>query len=59
MKIQRSFVSEIDQLLQAYDKAHPTPTETQQKEITKHQRIFKLREDPNFVEPVSNLWADF
>ena len=47
---QMHYVSEIDQFMQEFDKKHPEPSKSQQREIEKHQRIFRLRDDPNYTE---------
>jgi hypothetical protein len=40
------YVSELDQFLNHYDQSHPTLSASQQKEISKYQRIFNLRDKP-------------
>jgi hypothetical protein len=45
-----SFVSEIDQFLQAFDKQHPTLSKTQQKEADKYRRIYFLRDVADRLE---------
>jgi len=56
---QTNYVSEIDQFLIGFDKKHPELSQSQRKEIAKHERIFRLRDDPSYTEPSNNLWEDF
>jgi hypothetical protein len=43
-KILRNFVSDIDQLIQHFDKEHPAQSKSQQKEIQKYERVYQLRD---------------
>ena len=45
-KIDKSFISDIDIFLNKFDQTHPEKSESQKKEIEKHERIFKLRDEP-------------
>ncbi len=53
------FVSEIDQDLQAFDKKHPQPSLSQQKEKEKYARIYYLRDVADRPEQIKQLWEDF
>lgn len=57
-KIQRNYVSEIDQYLQLVTKQQ-IPSKSQQKEIAKHQRIAQLRDDANSLDAAQNVWDEF
>lgn len=46
-KILRKFVSEIDKLIQHFDKEHPELSKSQRKEIAKHDRVQFLRDNDN------------
>ncbi len=54
-----SYVSEIDQVLQGFDKKHPTLSSSQQKEKTKYDRIYKLRDVAETSIETPKLWEDF
>lgn len=56
-KINRKFVSEIDQFLAEFDKTHPQKSVSQLEEIKKHEQIFKLRD--GVVKKKSDLLKDF
>lgn len=43
-KLEKNYVSDIDKLLQSFDEQHAEKTASQQAEITKHERIAKLRD---------------
>lgn len=42
--IDKSYISPIDRFLYAFDKKHP-PSASQRKEIEKHKRIQKMRDN--------------
>lgn len=44
-KLDKSYVSEIDQFLAAFEKKILEPSASQQEEIAKYQRIAKLRDE--------------
>lgn len=44
-EIDKSYVSEYDLFLYEFDKNNPKKSESQQKEIKKHQRIAELRDN--------------
>lgn len=54
-----NYVSEIDQFLQDFDKKHPEPTKSQQKEQAKYRRIYKLRDTTDRPEEKKTLWEGF
>ncbi|HSW69163.1 MAG TPA: CBU_0585 family protein [Gammaproteobacteria bacterium] len=54
-----NYVSDIDCFLQDYDKKHPELSKSQQKEIAKLKRIYRLRDDKNAGDLSSELWDEF
>ncbi len=57
-KKQMHYVSEIDQFLQQYDKQHAEQSVSQQKEITRYQRIYRLRDVVTLPPSDQNLGDD-
>jgi hypothetical protein len=57
--LDKNFVSELDQFLEAFDKKHPILTESQQKERSKYIRIYRLRDTTERSEPAKKLWEGF
>ncbi|HEX2548953.1 MAG TPA: CBU_0585 family protein [Gammaproteobacteria bacterium] len=57
--IYSNFVSETDQLLQKFDEDHPELSLSQQKEIAKYQRIYRLRDEPTPSSESKTLWEKF
>ena len=58
--IDKKFVSEYDKFLRKFDQEHPQKSASQLKEITKAQRIAKLRDDPNAShEGEGGIWEAF
>lgn len=53
------YVSEIDLDLQKFDKEHPQPSLTQQKEQEKYANIYKLRDTVNHAKQPIKIWEDF
>lgn len=53
------YVSDIDQLLVAFDRSHPRLSKTQQKERDKYQRINYLRDVANSAKSTQKLPEDF
>jgi hypothetical protein len=53
------YVSEIDKLLEDFDKNNPSLSTSQRKECEKHRRIVLLRDTINKSENKSNLWEGF
>lgn len=54
-----NYVSDLDRFLQEYDKKHPELSKSQQKEIAKLKRIYRLRDDAAASETSSPLWTEF
>ena len=54
-----NYVSDIDRFLQDYDKKHPELSKSQQKEIAKLKRIYRLRDDAKASEVSQTLWDEF
>jgi hypothetical protein len=44
--IDKSYVSEYDIFLRAFDKAHPVKSSSQKAEIMKHQHLAEKRDNP-------------
>lgn len=57
--ILRSYVSDIDQFLQKFDKSHPELSQSQQKEIKKYVRVYQLRDSEIRPEETKSLWEGF
>lgn len=57
-KLAKGYISDIDKFLMEFDENRPN-SESQTKEINKHNRIFQLRDDPNAASPESAIWEDF
>jgi hypothetical protein len=58
--IDRNYVSEMDELLNDFDKNHPILTQSQQKERNKYLRIYQLRDTSE--RPPKNskkIWEGF
>lgn len=53
------YVSEIDKLLQEFDKKNPEPTKSQRNEIVKHNRIHALRDSVHRNEEPKKHWEGF
>ncbi len=43
-RIITNFVSEIDELLMTFDQQHPEKSDSQLREIKKHERVARLRD---------------
>lgn len=56
--INRSYVSPYDRFLYEFDAKHEK-SESQLKEIKKHQRIAILRDNPDPIEREVEIWEDF
>lgn len=54
-----NFVSEIDQDLQKFDKEHPQPSLSQQKEQEKYAHIYYLRDIADRPEQAEKIGEDF
>lgn len=58
--MQKNFVSELDQFLADFDTQHPEKSASQKASIKKHQRIAKLRDDPEAAKKLQDkIWGDF
>lgn len=58
--IDRNYVSDMDKTLHEFDKNHPVPTQTQQKERNKYLRIFQLRDTAERKpDPRDKIWEGF
>ncbi|WP_133130957.1 CBU_0585 family protein [Legionella yabuuchiae] len=56
--IDKSYVSPIDKFLYKYDATHEK-TQSQLKEIKKHERIANLRDNPEAGKQQDQIWQDF
>ena len=57
-KIDKKYVSDIEKFMQAFDKKYPK-SKSQQQEIAKYARIFRLRDQPEAVDGEETIWKDF
>ena len=58
MALDREYMSDIDKFLKEFNKTNELSS-SQQRELAKHKRIFKLRDDPEAQRKQSELWEDF
>lgn len=58
-KVQRNYVSPLDQFLANFDQEHPGLSKSQKKEIAKYRRIYHLRDDAERKESDSKLPEGF
>lgn len=56
--IDKFYVSPYDQFLYEFDAEHEK-SQSQLKEINKHRRIFKLRDNADFKDSEGEIWKDF
>jgi hypothetical protein len=54
-----NYVSDIDLLLQNFDKEHPEPSKSQQKEQKKYKTIHHLRDQVVAPNETKKLWDKF
>ncbi|MEM1243753.1 MAG: CBU_0585 family protein [Pseudomonadota bacterium] len=54
----KPYVSEADEFLHDFDKTH-TRSDSQAREIEKHERIAKSRDNPIKQQKDSKIWQDF
>lgn len=54
-----NYVSDIDCFLQDYDKKHPELSQSQQKEIAKAKRVYRLRDDAAASDTSLLDWKEF
>lgn len=57
--IPNEYVSEIGQLIIAFDKEHPKLSASQRKEQKKYARIYALRDTAKRKEPKEKGWENF
>lgn len=57
--IDKHFISEYDKFLRAFDDKHPEKTKSQLKEINKHNRLAKLRDDADAADDNDAIWSEF
>lgn len=55
----KSYVSELDQLLTEFDQKNANRSDSQRKEINKHQRIAVLRDNPQENSKSTEIWEGF
>lgn len=53
-KVYKNYISPIDRLIEAFDRAEPLSA-SQQAEIEKYRRIYALRDHRSFSEPEDEL----
>jgi GH35 family endo-1,4-beta-xylanase len=53
------YVSELDQFLEAYEKAHPKLSSSQRQEKEKYARIYELRDKASENPSKKSLWDQF
>ncbi len=58
-RIDRSFVSELDQLLFQFDQDHPTKSAAQQAEINKANRVSNKRDNASYSADSRDFWEHF
>tara|TARA_Y100000588_G_C14258836_1_gene926687 strand:- start:3127 stop:3312 length:186 start_codon:yes stop_codon:yes gene_type:complete len=56
--IDKKYVSPIDNFLRDFDAQHEK-SKSQMKEIKKHEKIARLRDDATANKPDSEIWEDF
>ncbi|KTD27526.1 hypothetical protein E3983_09685 [Legionella israelensis] len=56
--IDKFYVSPYDEFLYKFDREHEK-SKSQVKEIKKHERIAKLRDDPNAQDEKEKIWSEF
>lgn len=57
-EINKFYVSPYDEFMYEFDAKHPKSA-SQQEEIAKHQRLHRIRDDKEYVEPKSGIWEGF
>ena len=57
-EIDKKYISPYDKLLHGFDATH-APTASQQREIDKHEKIFKQRDHVNLDTQEDVLWDKF
>lgn len=56
--IDKAYVSPYDKFLYGFDATHKKSA-SQIKEIEKHAKISKMRDDKNYQAPKSEIWEEF
>jgi hypothetical protein len=56
--IDKSYVSPYDKFLFEFDATH-SKSESQIKEIVKHERIAKMRDNKEYQETQGEIWTEF
>ena len=56
--IDKAYVSPYDKFLFEFDATH-SKSESQMKEIIKHQRIALMRDDKDYKEEKGEIWEEF
>lgn len=56
--IDKAYVSPYDKFLYQFDATH-TKSASQLKEIQKHERLARIRDDKEYQEPSTEIWTDF
>lgn len=54
-----NYVSEIDQVLQAFDHEHPELSLSQRYEKEKYRRVYFLRDNIEQLSPIVKFWEKF
>ena len=57
-KVNKKFVSEADQYLQAFNREH-AKTPSQLAEIAKHSKVFQKRDTAQATQVDQDIWEDF
>jgi hypothetical protein len=56
-RVEKNYISEIDKRMVKFDRTH-SKTASQQAEIKKYQRIFRLRDNPTLEEEKKDIWSE-
>jgi hypothetical protein len=56
--LEKNYVSKIDRFIQELEQNNP-PSSSQQREMAKHERLARLRDEKAPVEDESTLWKEF
>jgi hypothetical protein len=54
--LKKNYVSDIDKFLWEFDEKHPDRSLSQQQEIKKYERVYRLRDNPKPEEEQTKLW---
>lgn len=58
LDIDKFYISPYDKMFHGFDQKHVL-SESQKKEITKHERIAKLRDNADIADEDNPIWEDF